>query len=446
MATTNCYICGVSCHQWTNYNHSTCPKCAGDIHADRNGIRPPDAQLINGDGFPINSTWEEYVQKAKKAWATQSGTTCHCCGKACENFSETGTNTYVSVCPTCNQRLRQIKYGESAGRAHGGDGIPLCDFWNPALIEVAIENITKTVKVIDTMAKISNWDLLEGDRVELRITDPSADDGEALVEGTFLARNNDGTAIIALDEEYHSDEYDSQDWYDQMIDGDQLKNIAKKYNTYMSTYNVWTAEDDSGSETKITKVLKHQAAKGVKGMPKDASTGRELSWTQIIAKDSGKAAIRSGATLGIDGLKAGITKMLESQGMNGPGVQSVMQFFNTDLGDAMLRGGLGYGLLGLPIPAIQENEYAQQISEELRVSGMSGGMDQALAMVKLFIVPALMDAFKDTPIMKGIEESANKARVAESVAPQRIAAPAVHSDEELEVVEDPFKAPMRASA
>lgn len=445
MATTSCYICGVPCNLWSSYNHNTCPKCAADVHEKENGIRNHESLYPDGDGFPINSSWEEHVQLAKKEWAKKNLDTCHCCGKSCKNFSEGGE--YVSVCPSCNKKLRELKYGVSFVIENDGDGIPLVPAWNALLAKIKLENQNKTEKVIETMARINTWDLLEGDRVELRITDPSADDGEVYVEGTFLMRNNDGTAIIALDDEYHSDEYDSQDWYDQMIDGDQLKAIGDKYNTYKSTYNLWSVEDDSNCETKITKVLKHQVAKGVKGMPTDMNTGREMSWTQIIAKDSGKAAIRSGATLGIDGLKAGVKQMLTSQGMAGPGVTAVMEFFDTKIGDAALRAGLGYTLLGLPIPYIQENEYAQQISEECRVSGLSGGMDQVAAMVKMFIVPALMDAFKNTPIMKGIEESANnKARVAESIAPQRIAPPTVPHEEELEIEADPFKAPMRASA
>lgn len=449
MGQTSCYVCGVSCHFWSEYNHSACPKCASDIHEKRTGIRPSDDQLRNGDGFPINSVWEEHIQKAKKEYLLNNKGTCYCCGKSCKDWKECGKYTYVSVCDSCNQKLRKFKYGTSEHTiSNDGDGIPLCSEWNTVLDKVKSENFNVINEAHKIVMKIQTWDLLEGDRVQLRINDSTKLDGSDLVEGTFLARSDNGTAIIALDEEYHSEEYDSQNWYDQNIDGARLRDIAQRYNVKdISHDNLWTVEDDSISETKILKVLKHQVAKEVKAMPKDASTGREISWGQTFMKDSGKAAIRSGATLGIDGLKAGIKHMLTSNGMAGPGVTAVMEFFDTKLGDAALRAGLGYTLLGLPIPYIQENEYAQHLSEECRVSGLSGGMDQAAAMVKMFIVPALMEAFKNTPIMQGIEESANKARVAEGLAPKRVApGPLPQEADELEIESDPFKAQKQAVA
>jgi hypothetical protein len=292
------------------------------------------------------------------------------------------------------------------------------------------------------MIEFDTRNLCEGDRVQLKISDTGAVEDFAFVYGTYLCIDGNGTAIIALDEEYHSYLYDSSCAYDMPVKNNMILNLAKKHNIKNINDNIyWTIDEKCSGETKIMKIIRK---KDKKKMPTD-SNGNEISFAEVFLKDSGKAAIRSGATLGIDGLKVGITKMLSSQGFDGPAVKSVMKFFDTALGDALIRGGLGYGLLGLPIPYIQENEYAQQLSEELRVSGLSGGMDQGVAMMKMFIVPALMEAFKDTPIMQGIKQ-ADKARVAEHVAPQRIAAPAVtHEHEDFEIAEDPFKAPMQAS-
>lgn len=439
-----CYICGIPCNVWSSDSRGCCSKCATDVF--RSKFPGDTSSHPNGDGFPVGTEWDEHVRTAKLAWIQSHNAACKCCGANCKDW---GISSYVNVCGGCYDKAYNMMYGHPVIGHNDGAGLPKISGWDSILLQIEKDmNSIKTKRVDEDTMKIETWDLIEGDRVQLRINDSGADDGFVEVEGTFLTRDNDGMAMIALDEEYHSDEYDSQSWYDQPIDGDKLRELARKYNVKHVDYdNVWTVEDDYNCETKITKVLKHQVAKDIKEMPKDMSTGREISWGQTFMKDSGKAAIRSGATLGIDGLKEGISKMLTSQGMNGPGVMAVLEFFNTDIGDAMLRAGLGYSLLGMPIPYIQDNEYAQQISEELRVSGLSGGMDEGVAMVKQFIVPSLLEAFKNTPIMQGIEASANKARVAESVAPQRVAAPLPQATEEMDLEEaDPFATGKRAVA
>jgi hypothetical protein len=469
---TRCFICGNPCKLWDDNSHNACITCASDIFKKR--YPNLESSPNDGDGFPKASCWDQYVLEVKKDWQSKHNAACYCCGKNCKDWNNPYSSYhYVNVCSTCWDKMWQESYGDSdSADCPDGNGftrdshwqviantiktklntvVPVGDNLSEALQKLS--DLFEKEKVVEETMKIETWDLVEGDKVELRINDSSEDDGFIYLEAIFIARQDNGTGIFALEEEYHSDEYDSQSWYDQNIDGDKLRDIARKYKVKHLDYdNVWTVEDSSNCETKINKILKSQVTKkdkDDKAMPIDRNTGYDITWGQTFIKDSGKAAIRSGATLGIDGLKAGITKALAAQGIDGPGVKAVMAFFDSDFGDACLRGGLGYTLLGMPIPYIQENEYAQQISEELRVSGLSGGMDQGIAMVKEFIAPALMEAFKNTPIMKGIEESAAKARVHEGVAPQRIATPTLplpvaDEHEELEVVADPFKAPKQA--
>lgn len=312
------------------------------------------------------------------------------------------------------------------------------------------------------MNKIPISDLQEGDRVKLNIKDPSYDEdgeneiGDQIVEATFLYEDEDGNAVFYLDCEYSTDEFTSI-YSDDLSQPEMARYIASKLKKDESVNHFWTAENSSYSETSVIEKLKNNNKdnKG-KTMPND-QYGDPASFTQIVMQDAGKAAIRSGATLGINGLKAGIEKILAHEGVDSPGAQAVMKFFNGPVGEAMLRASLGYGLLYLPIPLIQENDYAQKLSEELRVSGMSKGMDKGAELLQEFIVPSLMMAFKDTPLLAGImgdekkEETANKprvadvpqARVAEQLPPKRVATDEEH---EMAIEPDPFKEPAKARA
>lgn len=315
------------------------------------------------------------------------------------------------------------------------------------------ESTVKKEKSI--VKKITVNDLQEGDRVRLTINDTSTDYdtdeeiGEVEREATFIREDDSGSAIFVLDESYDSDEMSSQ--YVDDIDNPELSRyIAEKYVEDVDSQLFWTVESTSYEPTTISKILSHQTAnpkkqkkkeEKQKTMPYDEN-GTKMSLLDIVQQDAGKAAIRSGATLGINGLKAGIEKVLAHEGVDGPGAQAVMKFFSGPVGEALLRGSLGYGLLYLPIPMIQENEYAQKVSEELRVSGMSKGMDKAGEMVSQFIVPALLEAFKNTPLsMEALmgagekKEEATKPRVASPPPlPQRVAPqPEALADEDIEV-------------
>lgn len=475
-----CHICGVYCRNWGTMNGHTsaCPRCADRIMDAQQFAVPSMTRELNkhGNGFPASNQWDKAIASVKQSVFKQlpSGTRVEITGLV-PGIPSNMNGTLVdyingSSIIALDKELTspiQSSYTWNQGGVLFDKGKKLgLDMTRRTYFCIAEASlnakISKVISYPDTIEsgmeklmepktdKIDPITLAEGDRVQLRIIDPSAlnGTGQAIVEATYLARDSHNTAMFALDQPYITSEHESWDWdWNTDFKKIKLKEIAEKYGIKSDRQTLWSIENNPQCETSIVKILKHQTPKRNVTKMKDAN-GSEMSIGQIFMQDSGKAAIRSGATLGIDGLKAGISKMLESQGVDGPGVKAAMKFFDTKLGDSMLRGGLGYMLLGLPIPYIQENEYAQQLSEELRISGLSGGMDQAAAMVKMFILPALLEAFKETPIMKGIEAADKKARVSEAVAPQRIAAAptAVEQEvEELEMVADPFKAPKQAS-
>lgn len=121
---------------------------------------------------------------------------------------------------------------------------------------------------------------------------------------------------------------------------------------------------------------------------------------QIFAKDAEKGAYRTGATQGIKALKLGLTKAFEHEGLSAEKSAAVLEALDTKLGEAFMRLLLGYGLMLVPIEGLQSNKYAQNLSEELRVSGLSEGMNYGAELAQKFLAPALMEAFKNTPMFE----------------------------------------------
>lgn len=482
MLRTHCSICGVSCKNWSDPGFETvCASCNNEIHAHRYGS-PPTVET-DGNGYPTNpageAVWKESLDYVKKKFALSkleagdrveikifdpSGNINYSTATVVDKL--TGENRWLLALDfpytDAHKHSSAWNSGVYAGKAQAlGLDAGVQTFWivDPITRQSEIERVIEKKNPEQKKPElkkakqemVSTWNLDEGDRVKIRIEDQSDPDGEVYVEGTFIKRSNDGdgTAIIALDQEYHSDDFDTSGWYDLDEDGDELKEIASKYpGIKTNRSNLWTAEDSSDSETRIIKVLKKQAPKEEgKTEMKDTKTGREISYGELFKKDMGKAMIRSGTSAGVDGLKAGIRKMLAHDGVGTEGVEAVLKFLEGDFGDALLRAGLGNTLTFMPIPFIQENEYAQQVSEELRVSGLEKGLTKGRKMVQEFIVPSLMEAFASTPLMAKImgEEEA-KQRVAEGVSPKRVAEIVAPQAEELEVVEDPFKASKQAHA
>ena len=282
--------------------------------------------------------------------------------------------------------------------------------------------------------------LKEGDYVELLIPCFYKEGTEdAIVKATLLNNPRPGHQVAFLLDEYI---YDGDTTPGNIFD--QCDEIQRNYNRICLTptskhNNIWDiAYEDinvSGnseidlSHLYITKVLnKNEKKKEIAGK---IMSNDKLDFTQILAQDASKAAVRSGATLGINGL----------------GAEAIMNFFEGPIGEAMLRASLGYGLMYLPIPMIQENEYAQKLSEELRVSGMAKGMDKGADIVQQFILPSLLESFQGTPLLESfLPAKETKHRVSEHVAaPKRVASEEIKSesekDQELDEELDEVKAP-----
>jgi hypothetical protein len=298
--------------------------------------------------------------------------------------------------------------------------------------------------------------LKEGDYVELLIP-CFYEEGtkDALVKATLLNTPKPGHQVAFVLDEYI---YDGDTTPGSITD--QPNSIQRSYDKICLTpnskcNNIWevTFEDIniSGnsewdiSHLYITKVLnKNEKKKENSGK---IMSNDKLDFTNILAQDAGKAAIRSGATLGINGLKTGLKKLLAHEGIDGLGAEAIMNFFEGPIGEAMLRASLGYGLMYLPIPMIQENEYAQKLSEELRVSGMAKGIDKGAEVVQQFILPSLLESFQGTPLLESfLPAKETKKRVSEHVTtPKRVVSEEIKSesekDQELDEELDEVKAP-----
>lgn len=322
-------------------------------------------------------------------------------------------------------------------------------FSKPSSLELVKESACPT-KQVDPLT------LKEGDYVELLIPCFYKEGTEdAVVKATLLNTPTPGDQVVFLLDEYIYD----NDTSSVNID-DFNSEIIESFHRFVSNTNnkcnnIWDVAfkdiNISGnsqydvSHLYITKLLnKNQKKKENAGK---IMSNDKLDFTKTLAQDASKAAVRSGATLGVNGLKAGLKKLLANEGIDGLGAEAIMNFFEGPIGEAMLRASLGYGLMYLPIPFIQENEYAQKLSEELRVSGMAKGMDKGAEVVQQFILPSLLESFQGTPLLENfLPAKETKHRVSEHVAtPKRVASeeikPESEKDQELDEELDEVKAP-----
>ncbi len=140
----------------------------------------------------------------------------------------------------------------------------------------------------------------------------------------------------------------------------------------------------------------------IKTKEKPKMENQNKDFVKMIKQDAEKSAYRTGATQGIKAVKAGISKALSHEGMDAAQAAAASKFLDTEIGEMLLRFSLGLGLTYVPIPGIQNNEYAQKVSEELRVSGLEKGMTRGAELLQQFIVPALSEVFANNPIVEKI--------------------------------------------
>ncbi len=416
MKTTACFICGCPCKFWSSTSANVCQSCAKKVYNNCDKSFHKDTyDPSGGDGFPFSTIFDVSLvgtrhSRLKELSEHANKIFCFVCGMYCYRRSE----GYISVCSNCANKVHNYKTGSLSyvkNNFPSGDGFP--PSWEGALLSARkdfIEN--KSIDQLTEADKSLNKNTMYNKQSTCFVC------GKPCHEWS-----NDYHVNVCSKHAYQVHNYNDNGDMEEGIDESDYSNG----DSFPSSYNdaLKFVKNKFISEQKISK-------KGKMNMRDD---GR--SYSDIFVEDAGKAAIRSGATLGINGLKAGIAKALSHQGVTGPGAEAVMKFFEGKLGEALLRGGLGYGLLALPIPLIQENEYAQKLSEELRVSGLSAGMDEGMEMINRFIVPSLLESFRDTPLLESIMGEKPKPRVAESVTPKRVSTVSgeeipVDMDEEVE--------------
>jgi hypothetical protein len=140
--------------------------------------------------------------------------------------------------------------------------------------------------------------------------------------------------------------------------------------------------------------------------------GTKISVGQLVKNDMEKAAPRIIATQATKAMKTGLLAALGSKGMSGPKVDAVREFFESDIGEALLREATGLAITYMPIKAIQENKYAGIIAEELRVSGMETAGNFLIGSAMEHIAPGLEKAMQSLPSLEIVPAKIN-ARVEE---------------------------------
>lgn len=507
MKMTNCYICGESCQLCSNNRTNCCSNCAGKIHLLKYGRI--DSQLLNGDAFP--DSWKHDIESIKTANISEIKSRLNdrrlllndlvlvningliksyqylyydrgyfylndLESNIVEKFS---TNTIGNIITKIignsekiNMKQKDFIVGTIVTCVHSGNSSFIGKqakivSYSPGDIVVewldgsknntnfALNSSFELFKQPPAYDKLKtvDFDCLEsGDRVKLIIPESSSSK-ERTVIGTFLYYDESFDEVC-----FHLDDIINDEEMCGLYFSDLQSNHKINYQKYDDgEQNFWTVSLDQindasnidelefgGDRLFITEIIQ---SKNKKEEKQKIMSNDKLDFKKILTQDASKAAIRSGATLGINGLKAGLQKILASEGVDAPGAKAIMKFFDSPIGEAMLRAGLGYGLLSMPIPMIQENQYAQNLSEELRVSGMAKGMDKGVELLQQFIVPALLESFQGTPLLENLMAGNDTAkhRVAEHIAPKRVSDHQIHSeDDEIEVSSDEPKA-IRAS-
>lgn len=129
-------------------------------------------------------------------------------------------------------------------------------------------------------------------------------------------------------------------------------------------------------------------------MPYD-NDGNEVTIGDMVKKDAADAAYRVAAKQITKGVKTGIRAALKDKGTEESKIQAVAEFFNTDIGEALIAAGLGYGVLA--IPGLKDDARVKRISEEFRIDGMATAGNALADNVLKHLMPVMTDAMKNLP-------------------------------------------------
>ena len=190
-------------------------------------------------------------------------------------------------------------------------------------------------------------------------------------------------------------------WYK---DG-ELHRLDGPAKEFADGYKVWYIEGEEYTEAEFNKkILKHNNFKSwsftdIKGEKK---MNKDNGFMDMVKSDLENAAYRVAATQMNKAVKAGIIKILESKGLEGPKAAAAAEMLDTEIGSAMVALLLGYGLKYAP--KISEDTRAIKLSEEFRVKGMETVGNEVVGSLMEHLLPEVMNVLASLPETKADEK------------------------------------------
>ena len=129
---------------------------------------------------------------------------------------------------------------------------------------------------------------------------------------------------------------------------------------------------------------------------------KDNGFMDMVKSDLENAAYRVAATQMNKAVKAGIIKILESKGLEGPKAAAAAEMLDTEIGSAIVALLLGYGLKYAP--KISEDTRAIKLSEEFRVKGMETVGNEVVGSLMEHLLPEVMNVLASLPEAKANEK------------------------------------------
>lgn len=126
-----------------------------------------------------------------------------------------------------------------------------------------------------------------------------------------------------------------------------------------------------------------------------------------VKADGQSAAYRVAANQTAKGVRSGILRFMENRGSTGKRLKAISELLETDIGEAFISMGLGYGMTYAP--GMNKISHAPELARELRIEGMAKAGNVAMDEVMGMVLPAVMGTLSALPDI--VEEKRHEQRV-----------------------------------
>ncbi len=125
------------------------------------------------------------------------------------------------------------------------------------------------------------------------------------------------------------------------------------------------------------------------------TTNTNEGFMDSVKKDSKAAGYRVASTQISKMARAGLSKVLKSQGFKTKQVNQIMGLLETEIGRAVVSGLLG--VIFPNIPSLGKDPRVQKLASELRIDGMTTIGNELINEVMAMVGPGLMEIFNTLP-------------------------------------------------